>query len=149
VLAVRGHGVTLYVTILGSPSRLQRNDDLQRLLVWGLAQYQRVTAIAAGRIYASVRLPYGRPAMELVASKPLVRPARAGHPLTQRVVAPVVAKLPIRRGQVLGRIEVWSGKHLLGTRPLVATRDVARPGLAARLRWYGTRTFHDVLGLVP
>jgi D-alanyl-D-alanine carboxypeptidase len=148
VLAARGQGQTLYVTILGSPSRTQRNADLEALLVWGLAQYRRVDAIASGRPYASVTLPYGKPALQLVASKPLRRSVLVGEPLRERVIAPVVAALPVSRGQVLGRVEVWSGGHLLGSSPLVANRTVPRPGLAGRLGWYATRTVHNVLGWV-
>ncbi len=148
VVAVRGQGQTLYVTILGSPSRTQRNADLERLLIWGLAQYRRVDAVTAGRAYASVSVPYGRPAVTLVAARKLVSSVRLGRPLREKVVAPVVVALPVRRGQVVGRVEVWSGKRLLGSRPLVASRSVARPGLVGRLGWYTTRTVHHVLGWV-
>jgi D-alanyl-D-alanine carboxypeptidase (penicillin-binding protein 5/6) len=148
VLAARGQGQVLYVTILGSPSRTQRNADLQKLLVWGLAQYRRVAAIATGRPYASVSLPYGRLSVQLVAAKPVVRSVRVGRPLTERVVAPVVAPLPVRRGQVLGRVEVWSGSRLLGSRALVASRAVSRPDLPGRLGWYASRTVDHVLGWV-
>jgi D-alanyl-D-alanine carboxypeptidase (penicillin-binding protein 5/6) len=148
VLAVRGQGQTLYVTILGSPSRTQRNADLKALLIWGLAQYRRVDAVSEGRSYASVALPYGRPAVRLVAQRKLVRSVRLGRPLREKVVAPLVLALPVRRGQVVGRVEVWSGKRLLGSSPLVVSRSVARPGLAGRLGWYATRTVHHVLGWV-
>jgi D-alanyl-D-alanine carboxypeptidase (penicillin-binding protein 5/6) len=147
VVAARGHGVTLYATILGSPSRTQRDDDLERLLVWGLAQYRRVEAISTSRVYARVQLPYGRRTVALVAAKPLVATARSGRSLRERVVAQLVASLPVRAGQVLGRVEVWRGRRLLGARPLVASRSVARPGLAGRLGWYGSRTLHDMAGL--
>jgi hypothetical protein len=69
-------------------------------------------------------------------------------PLTQRVVATAVGSLPVKRGQVLGHIEVWSRGHLLGRRALVATRSVAKPGLAGRAGWYAGRTVHDVVGLL-
>ena len=49
--------------------------------------------------------------------------------------------LPVHQGQKLGRVEVWDGSHLVGSRPLVASRSVARPGAPARIGWYATRTF--------
>jgi hypothetical protein len=55
--------------------------------------------------------------------------------------------LPIAAGQRLGRVEVWAGPTLLGTRPLLAARSVPRPGLGGRLRWYATRTGHHLLDL--
>jgi hypothetical protein len=55
----------------------------------------------------------------------------------------------VRRGERLGRIEVWTGETLLGARPLLAGRSVPRPGVGGRLRWYTTRTVHNLLGLLP
>jgi len=73
---------------------------------------------------------------------------RTGVPLTQRVVAPLAMSLPVRQGQVLGKVEVYAGKQLLGSRPLVASRAVAKPGVVGRIGWYARRTVHNVVGLV-
>jgi D-alanyl-D-alanine carboxypeptidase (penicillin-binding protein 5/6) len=148
VAAVHGDGTTIYATILGSPSRARRNSDLQALIAFGLNQYRRVDAVARGHGYASVQLPYGRAVLKLVASSPLEAVVRTGVPLTQRVVAPVAMSLPVRRGQVLGRVQVYAGGRLLGSRPLVASRSVASPGVVGRIGWYAGRTVHNVVGLV-
>jgi hypothetical protein len=50
---------------------------------------------------------------------------------------------------VLGHVQVWAGGRLIGSRPLVANRTVAKPGLAGRVKWYAARTFHDVVDLLP
>ena len=144
VAAVRGRGVTVYVTMLGSPSRSIRNTGLESLLEWGLAQFRVVSAVPSRRTYASVALPFGRRPVGLVAARPLSVVVRVGRPLTERVSAVVSASLPVRRGAVLGRVEVWQGRRLLGTRPLVADRDVGRPSLAGRLRFYAGRTLHHL-----
>ena len=148
VAAVRRPGYTLYVVILGSPDEQQRDTDLERLLAWGVSQY-RTLALVGAKPYATASLPYGRAAEQLVAVKPLVRVVRVGRPLVERVVAPSAVSLPVRRGEKLGTVEVWSAGKLLGTRPLVAARSVAKPGLAGRLRWYATRTVHDLWGILP
>jgi D-alanyl-D-alanine carboxypeptidase (penicillin-binding protein 5/6) len=148
VAAVKGDGATVYATILGSPSRARRNADLQALIAYGLNQYRRVDAVSRGRGYATVQLPYGRAALKLVAASPLEAVVRTGAPLTQRIVAPVAMSLPVEEGQVLGKVEVYAGGRLLGSRPLVASRAVAKPGVASRMEWYAGRTVHDVVGLV-
>jgi len=147
VAAVRGRGVTVYATLLGSPDRSERNASLESLLQWGLAQFRVVPAVQAGRTYATVRLPYGRSPVRLVASRPLRVVARVGHPLSERVVARAAAALPVRRGQVLGRVEVRDGAHVLGVRDLVAARSVARPTLAGRLGFYAGRALHHLAHL--
>jgi D-alanyl-D-alanine carboxypeptidase (penicillin-binding protein 5/6) len=146
VAAVRRQGYTIYAVILGSPTRTQRNDDLERLLAWGVAQY-RTSTLVRRAVYAKAEAGWGLTPIALVASKPLVRVVRAGRPLVERVVAPTAVSLPVARGQRLGRVEVWDGPTLLGTRPLLAARSVSRPGLGGRLRWYATRTGHHLLGL--
>ena len=147
VAAVRRQGYTIYAVILGSPTRAQRNADLERLLAWGVAQY-RTLMLVKPTSYARVALPYGRASVALVASRSLVRVVRVGRPVVQKVIAPSAVALPVRRGQRLGRIEVWTGGKLLGTRPLLAARSVAKPGVGGRVRWYATRTMHDLWGLL-
>jgi D-alanyl-D-alanine carboxypeptidase (penicillin-binding protein 5/6) len=146
VVAARGRGVTVYVTLLGGPSRSVRNGDLGSLLAWGLAQFQVVTAIDAGQTYATVKLPYGRAPLALVPARALNAVAQVGKGLSERVVAPVSVSLPVRQGQVLGRVEIREGNRLVGARPLVASRSVARPGVAGRVGWYASRTFHHLAG---
>jgi D-alanyl-D-alanine carboxypeptidase (penicillin-binding protein 5/6) len=142
VAAARRNGYTIYAVILGSPTRAQRNSDLDRLLAWGVSQYRTLRLVAA-QPYAWAAAPYGRP---LVARKPLVRVVRVGRAVTAKIVAPTAVSLPVVRGQRLGRIEVFDGARLLGSRPLLAARSVARPGFGGRLRWYSTRTVHHLIG---
>jgi D-alanyl-D-alanine carboxypeptidase (penicillin-binding protein 5/6) len=149
VAAVKGGGTTIYATILGSPSRTRRNADLEALLAYGLAQYREVRAVAVSHGYAQVVLPYGRTPLRLVAASPFNTVVRVDEPLTQRVIAPTSVSLPVRKGQVLGRVEIWSRGRLVVRRPLVASRSVAKPGLAGRVSWYAGRTVHHVLGLLP
>jgi len=146
VAAARGRGLTVYATVLGSPSRSERNDDLAELLAWGLDQYRVVPAIG-NRVYATVALPYGKARLELRAARPLLTVARVGHPLTEKVVAAASVSLPVERGDVLGRVEIWAGKRLVGRRDLVASRTVNRPGPVARVSWYAGRTAHKLAGL--
>jgi D-alanyl-D-alanine carboxypeptidase (penicillin-binding protein 5/6) len=146
VAAARRRGYTIYAVLLGSPTRTQRNDDLQALLAWGVSQYRTLALVQKTR-YARAALGYGRNPVQLVATRPLVRVVRTGHPVVRRVVAPTALSLPVKRGEKVGRIEVWSGKTLLGTRPLVVGRSVAGPDAGGKLRWYATRTVHHLTGL--
>jgi len=148
VAADRRGAVLVYATILGSRTREQRNADLRRLLAWGLGQFSVVDAITRGRSYAEVELPYGRGSLAAVAAGGLRTVVPPGRVLTQRIVAPRVAGLPVFRGQVLGRVDVYLGPRLVGSRPLVASRTVPVPGLGSRVRWYATRTVKDIAGLL-
>jgi serine-type D-Ala-D-Ala carboxypeptidase (penicillin-binding protein 5/6) len=148
VAAARGRGVTVYATLLGSPTRAERNDDLESLLQWGLAQFRVVPVVQDARVYATAAVGYGRAPLALVAAKPLLAVARVGRPLTERVVAPRSASLPVKKGARLGTVEVWAGSRLVGKRDLVASRTVNKPGVVSRLGWYAGRTFHHLVHLL-
>ncbi len=146
VAAARSHGVTVYATLLGSPARDTRNADLASLLTWGLTRYRTVYTITPGRVYASAEAPYGRHALALVAPRRVTRIVRVDRPLVERVVAPTVVSLPVKKGQPLGVVRIYAGSKLIASSPLVAARSIAKPGLAGRAGWYTTRTLHHIGG---
>ena len=144
VAAARGRGVTVYATLLGSPSRADRNDDLRSLLIWGLAQFRVVPAVQRDRVYTTAAVGYGKAPLELVAERPLLMVARLGRPLTETVVAARAVSLPVHTGDVLGRVEIRRGSRLVGTRDLVASRTINKPGVLGRVRWTAGRTLHHL-----
>jgi D-alanyl-D-alanine carboxypeptidase len=148
VAAARGPGVTIYATVLGSPTRDGRNADLGALLAWGLSRYRVVSAVDTGRVYATAETGYGRGTVKLVAPRPLRRAVRVGRPLVERVVAPSLVALPVRTGQQLGVVRVYSRGRLLGERPLVAAQSISAPGLGGKLKWYASRTFANAWGVI-
>ena len=86
--------------------------------------------------------------MSLVAARPLRRAVRFGRPLVERVVAPSVVSLPVRKGQRLGVVRVYERGRLLGERPLVAAESLSSPGLGGKLSWYAKRTVAHAWGLI-
>jgi D-alanyl-D-alanine carboxypeptidase (penicillin-binding protein 5/6) len=144
VAALRRNGVTLYTTVLGSPTRSQRNADLASLLRWGISRYRRVWLVHPKRVYLRAEVGYGKPAVPLVATGGLVRAVRVDRPLVERVVAPATLHLPVVRGQHVGEVRVYSGKRLVAQRALIAQRSVSRPGLGGRVGFYVKRTFHHI-----
>ena len=146
VAAARSHGVTVYATLLGEPSREQRNVDLEQLLTYGLTRYRTVHVISPGRVYATAFAPFGRRPLTLVAPRAVTRIVRVDRTLVERVVAPAVVSLPVAKGQRLGEVRVYAGAKLVGRAPLLASRAIARPGFLGRATWYGSRTFHRIGG---
>jgi D-alanyl-D-alanine carboxypeptidase (penicillin-binding protein 5/6) len=144
VAAVRRPGFTVYATILGSPSREQRNADLASLLRWGLSRYRVASVISQGRTYALAATGYGRAPLRLIAPTRVRRAVRVDRPVIARVVAPAVVRLPVHAGDRLGVIRVYEGKRLLAKQSLVAGRTVKRPGVAGRVGFYARRTAKHV-----
>jgi len=144
VAAVRRNDVTLYTTVLGSPSRSQRNADLASLLRWGISRYRPAWIVHPQRVYLRAAVGYGKGTVPLVAARGAVGAVRVDRPLVQRIVAPTTLKLPVVAGQRVGEVRVYSGKRLIARRALIAQRSVSRPGLGGRVGFYVSRTFHHI-----
>jgi len=147
VAAAEGGGVTIYATLLGGETRDGRNTDLAELLAWGLSRYRTVWAIDGGRTYGTVRTAYGKPAVRVVAAKPALRLIHVERPLVERVVLPIEAELPVRKGQRLGEVHVFDRDTVIARSPLVAANAVERPGTLGRVGFYAGRTLDHLGGL--
>ena len=134
----------LYATLLGSPTRSQRNADLAALLRWGLSLYAPVAVVDETRTYARAEVGFDLEPVKLVASRSIVRSARVDRILRERIVAATAVELPVRRGQRLGEVRVYDGTREVASSPLVAARTVDRPGFAARASWYAKRTVSNL-----
>ena len=145
---LRGAGVTVYATVIGSPGRSTRNADLVELLSWGLSRFRVVPVISADRVYARAETAFGGDQVELVAPRSLRRAMLVGRPLVERVVAPAGVVLPVRKGDELGEVRVYDGRKLIARSPLVASRSMAKPSSFDRARWYVRQTARNMWGWV-
>jgi hypothetical protein len=91
---------------------------------------------------------YGKPPVQLVAPRNHIRSVYEQKALVERVIAPGVVSLPVRRGQRLGRVEVYDGKRLVATSKLVAAAAASEPGLLGKAAWYAKRTAQNAWGLI-
>jgi penicillin-binding protein len=107
-----------------------------------------VTVVSLRRVYGTARVPWGKHALSLVASREVARVVRVGRPLTERVVTPMVVSLPVRKGEALGRVSVYDRGKLVARVPLVADRTIGSPGTLGRIGWYAVRTFDHIWGWV-
>lgn len=136
IAVARRGGTTVYAVILGSPSRERRNADLASLLDWAFGRFARLNVVERGKRYATAEIPFSDERLELVAQKDAAATVLATRPLVETVVAPMVAALPVRRGQPLGQVRVTEAGRLVATVPLVAARDVEPPGFGEKSGWY-------------
>lgn len=141
-------GITVYGAVLGSESRSVRNEALKQLLSYGLSRYGPVQAIDASRVYAHAETGYGRAEVALVAEKPAQHTILLGTPLVERVVAPEFVKLPVAKGQELGRVEILDRGRVVASTPLVAAESVSEPGLFAKALWLATETADNLWEIV-
>lgn len=148
VAAVRRDGVTITAAVLGDPSEAQRDADLGALLRYGLTSFRLSRVVDPARVYATVEVGWGLDPVEVGARRSVVRPTPIDRPLTETVVAPVVAKLPLRKGQQLGWVTVRDGSRIVAREPLVAARAVGEPTKLEKARYLARRTLGHLFGWV-
>ena len=137
VAAARRDGLTMYAVLLGAPTRAGRNADLEELLDWGFARYTHATLVAADAEYATAAVPFREDErLSIVAEEGVERVVRKGRSLVERVVAPAMVALPVRKGDRLGEVIVMDGDTVVARSPLVAAEDVEEPGFREQAGWY-------------
>ena len=146
-LLVRG-GLRIYATVLGAPSRTQRNRDLTALLRFALTRYKLVEVVTAGNPLAKVATEYGGPTVPVAAASSLTLPLRLDRHPVEKLVLPRTLALPVKQGQHLGEVRIYSNGKLLGKSELVAMRSVKRPGLLGKARWYSGQTVHNLFAWI-
>ena len=129
VAAARGGGVTIYATLLGGETREGRNADLAALLALGaLPLPDRLGDRRQRGRTARCGPRTGSPPCASSPRKPALRVIHVERPLVERVVLPVEAALPVRKGQRLGEVQVLDRGTVIARSPLVAAAAVERPG---------------------
>jgi D-alanyl-D-alanine carboxypeptidase (penicillin-binding protein 5/6) len=141
-------GLQIYATVLGSPSRSQRNHDLADLLRFALSRYRLVEVVSARDPLSKVATEYGGPAVPVAVSNSLTLPVRVDRPLVEKLVLPRTLSLPVRQGQGVGEVRIYSNGRLLGRRKLIAMRSVGVPSLLGKVGWYGSQTVHNLFGWI-
>ena len=148
VASARRGGVTVSAAVLGVSSEAQRDAELAALLEWGLASYRASRVVDPTRTYARVEVGWGHEPLRLVAPRALVRVAPTGRPLVERVMAPAVVALPVRKGQQLGEVVVRDAGRIVARSPLVADRGIAAAGRFEQARFVARRSVHHLVDLV-
>ena len=146
VAHVQRDGLDVYATILGSPTRSQRNTDLAALMRWAFSIERPAWVIPPAHVYLRVPSAYGRGGIPLVPARGVVRPVRVDRTLVERVTAPDAVSLPVRAGEQLGEVRIFSGRQLVARQPLVAARSASAPGVAGRVGFYFRHTFSHIGG---
>jgi D-alanyl-D-alanine carboxypeptidase len=145
VAAARRAGTTVYAVVLGSPTRAQRNEDLAELLDWAFDRYARFTVVRAGERYASAGIPFSEERLDLVAAEGASRVVLLGSGTTfvERVEAPALVELPVRRGDRLGEVVIREDGRVVARSDLVAARDVEAPSFGERVGWYADHALDE------
>ena len=123
--SAKREGTELIAVVMDCESSQLRSADCKTLLDYGFANYSLVRpGLKEGR---SVPVRLGKEAsvpVELTRRQDILVEKAARTSLTARVELAAEVKAPVRKGQELGLMSVYSGEKLLIQLPLVAGADV-------------------------
>jgi serine-type D-Ala-D-Ala carboxypeptidase (penicillin-binding protein 5/6) len=143
----RQKGIQVISAVLGEPSEAARDAETERLLRFGMGEFQRITAAPRGQsLDPPIRIPirYRRGAeLELVigpnGQRTVVPKHRRELVTIQPRRFPSQVQGPIASGARLGEADVLQDGHKIATVPLVASGDVPAAGAAQRTKsWFAT-----------
>ncbi len=111
---------------MAAPSVAARTADIIRLADWAFRHFARREVLATGAAEGTIPVS-GEPdvLVHVHASQSLTSVVRIDLPVIQTIKLPLAVTAPVQAGQVLGRITLRQGAHILGSRSLVADTAVA------------------------
>jgi len=143
------NGVNLILSYLGGSSLGQRDADVLNLLQYGFDSYRQQTVIARGNEYASIAVPfYYSKQLSLTAEDDLSRVVYVKDGVERKLVLPDELNLPVRKGDRIGLVEIWANGRFIGSSYLVASEDIADPGMGDRVTYYVKSAFGFLLSAV-
>ena len=121
VASATKEGRQLLVVLLNAPDRF---GDAKKVLEWGFANTETVRLANVGQVIAE--FPSVTKSVPVFINEPIdVSLSKVERQKLQtRVVWEKTAKLPVRAGERLGRLEVWLGERKLNSVPLISEDEV-------------------------
>jgi D-alanyl-D-alanine carboxypeptidase (penicillin-binding protein 5/6) len=131
--SAHAHGAHVISVELGDPSEDTRDADTLALLRYGLAQYERVKPLVAGRTVARVKVHWRSGRAELTPSRSVALTLRRGTPFDLRVLAPGRINGPLPARHRVGSVRVLVNGKVVRTVPLVTSSNVPGAGILRRI----------------
>ena len=131
-------GMELVAVIMSGDTSADRFEGAKKLLNYGFANfcYTTVTADLGGA--TAIKVEKG--AERQVKIEPegkfgaLLKKSEAKE-ITQKLTLPESIKAPIKKGQVIGTVELYSGENVIGAINIIASKDVKKMNFSTALMW--------------
>ena len=129
-------GTKLISVAIGAPTDETRFSDNLELLEWGFRQYRPKRVVHRGQSVAEPAIRYSGGSLPLRAARPLTVGLRKGQQVEIEVEAPPQVTGPIRRGERLGRADVFVEGSPAGSVALRAGRAIPKADFVDRARYF-------------
>lgn len=133
--AVRG-GRRLIEVIAGLKSNKDRSEESERLMSYGFREFKNVKIFEKGQVIAKANVWYGKQkTVDMVVLNDVFQTIKKSELKnhTFKLVYDDPIKAPVKKGTVIGRIEMKTPVGTIEKVSLVAAEDVAKKGIFGRL----------------
>ncbi len=133
-------GVNIISVVLGQPKTSVCFSESKALLLYGFSQYRYVDLMQKGVVVADAEVPYhldGR--LQLVTASDVHVELYKNQSVTASVVVDRPLKLPVRAGEVFGKVTVTVDGKVVGTGDLVAAQSYDKTSLGGKVAYYWHR----------
>lgn len=130
------NGRRLIEVIAGLDSNKARSDEAERLMSYGFREFKNYKLFEKGAVVGSVDVFYGQPhQVDLVIPEDVVKTLKKNQPKekTVKLIYNAPIKAPVKKGAVLGQIEITLEGGEKEYVDIVAANDVAKVGFIKRM----------------
>lgn len=122
---------TLIAVVLGAATSKERNAQVAKLLDYGFSAYETVELLPAGRTVKKVAVDNGEPEyIEAVTAEAAAVFIKKGDrdKVTWKKTIDKDIRLPLKKGDTVGRVDIYYDGHKTAGCDLVSDRDVNKAG---------------------
>jgi D-alanyl-D-alanine carboxypeptidase (penicillin-binding protein 5/6) len=124
------------ITVVMKSNRWQ--DDSEGLMSWAFDHFEKKETIPAGQVVGSVAVPNGAGApiaVSLAVPAYTLGPIGEHQPKPKTEVKPLAdLKAPVKKGDVVGSLEIVDADHCLQRVPVVANSDVSKASIIGAVK---------------
>ncbi|MGC2872272.1 D-alanyl-D-alanine carboxypeptidase family protein [Ihubacter sp. mB4P-1] len=120
-------GTTLIAVVLGAKTSPIRNAEVAKLLNYGFANYASVTLAEEGQRVKKITVDKGEPyILHAVTGEKATAFVKKGQEkeISYKANIPKNLKLPLKKGDKIGTLDIYCGDEKLGSCDLVADRNI-------------------------
>jgi D-alanyl-D-alanine carboxypeptidase (penicillin-binding protein 5/6) len=139
------NGMRLITVVMGAPSDEMRAQDSQKLLTYGFRFFESQKLYTADTKIASPRVWFGqRSQINVGLARDLYAtlPSGQNKPATTTMTFPPNLKAPIKKGDVVGQVNVVLNEKPIASAPLIALENLPKGGLWRSLVDHTSMWFH-------
>ncbi len=130
------NGRRLIEVIAGLKSNKARSDEAERLMSYGFREFKNYTLFKKGDILGSVKVWYGKEdKVDMVVREDVVKTLKKNAAKNNdfKLIYNEPIKAPVKKGDVIGRVQITTDDHQEQYIDLVAAKSVARKGFLGRM----------------